>query len=293
MWAEAKLGSKKICLGAFFFTFALSSVALANRPALVTSPLPAPKFCAHEPKEILAANPHGRTVFWDLEEEDSLHQAYGGGDPLYERFRAWVLGLTPWKWSENLSNHRQIALDILANPNLDQSSRSFLEKHVRNITYILTGQVGRIHGISCLESLPFRELLGTVDIRNAPAEFYATLPRRDDRWALIADVYGDNLYSVEETEAARGRRLELQANGWRLVATYHNHPFHQPDSMGDFGGVLLPSFADLQLHDELEPEYSLISNGLDTLGLVARDAEILQADEGKTEGKPGKQPATQ
>lgn len=126
--------------------------------------------CQYEPTTILFRNEHGNTALWQLEEGPQLYKSYSPGRDLgFKRFVEWIREHTPWNGIDLLKNHRKVGQDLLADPNLSEPARENLSKHVRNISYIIDGRVGRIRPITCLESIPFQQLLKVANLTQVGA----------------------------------------------------------------------------------------------------------------------------
>ncbi len=216
-------------------------------------------------KSILFENDSGYSAEWTFKNSAELRLRADLSEPAYLDYAAWVKEHTPLTAIGLLQNH----LNILIRANLPT-----LANNIQKVQDIISGKIGDIHPLTCLESVPLLEFLKVVDLREHSMEFIASVYTHAEDSKIIGDFYftGDaTSVGAAESQIALEKREELHRSGWVFESIYHNHPFVFRDGFTDIGGNLAPSEADLNYFLRIAPQTAIISNGIDSL--------VLQNDE--------------
>ncbi|MGZ8469316.1 MAG: hypothetical protein ACXW61_07515 [Gemmatirosa sp.] len=145
---------------------------------------------------------------------------------------------------------------------------------------VLSGAVGTLRPIACLEALLLDHQAARVPMAARPTEFQALVLRRaaTDTAPAMVRVYAaashapwpPKLGPIVDSLVARDRR-----DGWTVHAHLHNHPFYLDRAATDIAGANAPSLSDAQyyraLHASLGLERAWITNGFTTVEIPARD----------------------
>ena len=235
--------------------------------------------CDFTPKVLKRAK-GGYTALWQLPNSAELHQPVNPPEENYLHYVSWVRSKTNLDAVGLLRNHSAVVQKVLRELGPGNSAfRDALLLGERNLDRILRGEVGQIRPMNCLESIPFREFLKVVDLRECAQETYVSILRKGDQLTLIADLYPGDKGSegiAAESSAARKERRALTKKGWKLVGHFHNHPFQFDNPYGDLGGATAPSGPDLGVYQSAGVEFALISNGIETIELTAKDLTKLE-----------------
>jgi hypothetical protein len=212
---------------------------------------------------VLKAGNGGFTVLWRLKNDASLDAPLKNGElASYER---WVKAHTSLDARGLIENNIRVGRGFKKSLSSRDPFRDAIEKNEKNGRLVSSGRVGRFHPISCLESLPFRRLAAWVDLRTKPTEFLATILKRGNEIAVIADFYPNDYSGAGESRAARHAKASLRQKGWSHEINFHNHPFNFANEYGDVGGALAPSTADVAMYQSSRPAEAWITNGIDTV----------------------------
>jgi hypothetical protein len=206
-------------------------------------------------------------------------------DPELEAFRAAVrrrLG-APYDIRHLLERQRRI--------NAAARTRG-AAREAENGRLVLTGAVGGIAPMTCVELVAWREQARRFPMFQHPTEFGAFVLRRESRVRLYfsgADRMGGRI-----RQEVTGRVRSDVAKGWVLVAHLHNHPFLFERRVGDrlwtteenredIAGAVAPSLTDVHFYRNLRQGTQLreiwVTNGFETFRAPA-------ADLGRLEGWP-------
>ena len=157
-----------------------------------------------------------------------------------------------------------------------------------NATLLLAGDAGRVAPISCLEAMLWKWQAARFPMLAHPTEFGALILRRSGEvrvYLSSADLVGQRFRST----IADHVRRDL-ADGFRLVAHLHNHPFLFDRVVGDrmwtvdgtvrdVAGALAPSMADVQFYRSLRGSLGLaegwVTNGMQSAHFGAREFDLL------------------
>ncbi len=222
-------------------------------------------------KVIFSKETNGYSAIWSLKESAGLFASFSGSDSAYVNYAHWVRANTAWSALDILRNHIEVGKKIISGMNPDDPFPKEVLRGNRNITRIINGEIGLIRPIRCLESIPFREMLKVVDLREHSVELNATVLRKHGAAKIVGDFYfnpatiDNGATGTAESNAARNLREQLMRDGWIIAAHFHNHPFSFHNPYGDYGGTLGPSDPDIQMYRSLKPELAIISNGIDSV----------------------------
>lgn len=141
---------------------------------------------------------------------------------------------------------------------------------------IISGEIGRIEGVSCLE-----ESILEAHLRKfGPArEFSAIVLEKDDDHGPLSKVHihsnGD--FGVNNSREF-DRRIQADIDvGWKMVIHLHNHLFVFDNPYGDIAGTTVPSEGDLSYYQKLRRKFGLkqawITNGFNTVKIEIDELE--------------------
>lgn len=170
---------------------------------------------------------------------------------------------------------RQIAY-YAARPDSDSQGEA------ANGRLVLSGDVGTLRPISCLEALLVDYQAARFPMASHPTEFHAVVMERGRQVRVYFAGSGApwppraNLL-FERVAADRGE-------GWRAVAHLHNHPFLFAGE-GDIAGANAPSLTDVQfwrhLRESVGVESARVTNGFATFEAPAAAFDRLRARESR------------
>jgi hypothetical protein len=220
-----------------------------------------------------------------------LHQA---GDTLHQRWTASADAI-PDAWTPDaLPALRDFRAAIGARlPSVDAhvllrrqadywASRSVADgrRESENGRLVLSGAVGTLRPIACLEALLLDHQAARFPMVTRPTELQALVLRR----AATADEPARIRVYVAASGAPWPPRFtpavdslvarDLRA-GWTAHAHLHNHPFYLDQQSADIAGANAPSLSDVQVYRALRESIGLerawITNGFTTVEIAARD----------------------
>jgi hypothetical protein len=247
------MNNVKVCFSVLFCW----GLFAAGPSAASECELPTPK--------ILIRTASALTAKWILPTSAELHSVFRGNDERLAQFRSWVRSQTNLSAVGLLENHLRVLRSASEGlPSNDPFLHELL-KDQQVVLRVLGGRAGRLQPMTCLQSLPFRYFLRGTDLRRQKAELSAYFLTLGKQIVIVADFDSRSDSGARESVIGRKERLSLQKTGWRLLAHFHNHPFNFKNPYGDWGGVLAPSSADLQVYRAAQPEFAWITNGIETL----------------------------
>lgn len=147
---------------------------------------------------------------------------------------------------------------------------------------VLTGAVGTLRPIDCLEALLVEYQAARFPMASHPTEFQAVVMERSDGGTRRVRVYfaGSGAPWPPRANLLLEHVAADRREGWRAVAHLHNHPFLFA-SEGDIAGANAPSLTDVQfwrhLRDALGLEGARVTNGFATFHAPAADFDRLHA----------------
>ncbi|WP_141735156.1 hypothetical protein [Oligoflexus tunisiensis] len=155
---------------------------------------------------------------------------------------------------------------------------------VQSFRLIEKGEVGRIGGNICVESMLMGEHLKYHPLNVPGSEFSAHIYRKGTRLKVFAAFFEQSSMAAPQVIIKAAAAHELQQNGWNLVAFLHNHPFAFDNPYGDIAGTVIPSEPDLMTFRELFQSRGLgaawVTNGLHSARYNRADTDRLIKTEG-------------
>jgi hypothetical protein len=218
-------------------------------------------------KQILKREKNGYTAVWTIGDVDQLsRQTFSPPDAAYADFQKWANRHTKMSGWQNMRNGQDVRRKMLPDAQSQPEFLNALKLDIENSQKMLDGKVGDLRKINCLESIPFREYMKVVDLKKDQMEFAATILRRGSETKIVGDFYKTSDGSgVATSEVADAEIKRAQANGWKMTANLHNHPFVFNNPGGDIGGNTEPSSADIEYYQSRQLDTALITNGLETI----------------------------
>lgn len=217
---------------------------------------------------VLEADEHHAVLNWTFEEDEAL----------YIPVRLKQAPLTAY--------HRSVAASHPTDPvALIQRKADILrllQRPTINLEQIVSGQVGSIRRIDCLDAVLFRMHDRHFPVRQAPTEFSAFVLRDEDAGMVKIYLSTSDSRHVGTVFPVVYEELENDLlSGWQLWYHLHNHPF-EFKQVFDLGGSIAPSdaadFGDLHYYQVklalYNPREVRITNGISTL--VISWAELSQ-----------------
>ena len=134
---------------------------------------------------------------------------------------------------------------------------------------VLSGAVGTLRPIDCLEALLVEYQAARFPMASHPTEFQAVVMERSDAGTRRVRVYfaGSGAPWPPRANLLLERVAADRREGWRAVAHLHNHPFLFA-SGGDIAGANAPSLTDVQfwrhLREAVGVESARVTNGFVT-----------------------------
>jgi hypothetical protein len=230
----------------------LAALALA-----AAAPSAAAQCAFPAPPTVLRAEADVLLQFWVLPDRPALHEATLPHSPALSEFR------------ERISTRMDTEPRGLLAQQLPHTQGGDAE----NVRRVLSGEVGAVRPMSCLEALLFATQAERTagegrPMHTSPTEFLSYLLQRGDTlkvWYYTVDQPGvGGLATLHEP-----LRADLAA-GWSVLRNIHNHNFFL-DREGVLGGVV-PSATDVQylrnMSATLGPLHVSITNGFHTLDLT-------------------------
>lgn len=147
---------------------------------------------------------------------------------------------------------------------------------------VLSGAVGTLRPINCLEALLVEYQAARFPMASHPTEFQAVVMERSDGGTRRVRVYfaGSGAPWPPRANLLLEHVAADRREGWRAVAHLHNHPFLFA-SEGDIAGANAPSLTDVQfwrhLRDSLGLESARVTNGFATFHAPAAAFDRLHA----------------
>lgn len=137
---------------------------------------------------------------------------------------------------------------------------------------ILSGSVGRLRPVSCLESFLHDNHLRRF---SGETEFAAyVLTRKGSRDAVVL-VLSQRTDGVSMNDFLWEILKKHRHQGWKVAMHLHNHPFFFNNPYGDIAGTVLPSAPDLETYVEGRRSFGLesavVTNGFDSFELSAAE----------------------
>lgn len=151
---------------------------------------------------------------------------------------------------------------------------------------VLTGAVGTLRPIDCLEALLVEYQAARFPMASHPTEFQAVVMERSEAGRRRVRVYfaGSGAPWPPRANLLLEHVAADRRDGWRAVAHLHNHPFLF-SSDGDIAGANAPSLTDVQfwrhLRDSLGVEGARVTNGFATFQAPAAAFDRLHARESR------------
>lgn len=214
---------------------------------------------------------------WEESDQPEFYRTWHSGSNVVTSFRSHLSRLVPIKQDDLLKRQRAIF-------------EVFGKEATIAYDQLLTGAVGNIHPMRCLEGLLLHEHLVKQATDIPETEFAAHLLKRGNK-IRIYQLGGTSL-SPAEFSHVHPRIMNDIAAGWTFATHIHNHPFivsNLPDN--DIAGTLIPSgtvqfSGDLMVYEKIRKEFGLadawITNGFDSLTLPTSQAPKLWPQADKT-----------
>lgn len=207
---------------------------------------------------------------WIMKSSSDLYLSWNGEDPLYQKYKEWVLSRAPGDYRAILQTHIEAGRRILQRlkPN-DPFAQEIIESE-KQVLNIINKVEGSVHPLNCMESLVFREFLKYQSSIASTREFLVNIFQRGEQIQILGEWQITPADSTDFIGAGSSKELasvraQLLSQGWSLLADFHNHPFSFDNEWGDIGGGLAPSSTDLQSYRRLKPSSALITNGIETI----------------------------
>lgn len=228
-------------------------------------------------RQVVAIRETGRTVAFDFPVLPAELGASEKRDAREETYRAWVRSHPLTDDRALLQNSIDVRRRALAQLPADAPFRLTLLADIRQLTRILSGEIGRIAPPSCLQDVAFREFLDVVDLTVHPQEFGAYVFTREGQTRMVGDF---DLVTEDGGGAPLSRTLgaeteRLLREGWILEAHLHNHPFVFDNPYGDVGGTPAPSGPDVATYRSIAPRRAWITNGIDVIEIERSEFPLL------------------
>jgi hypothetical protein len=145
---------------------------------------------------------------------------------------------------------------------------------------VLSGAVGTLRPIACLEALLLDRQAARVPMLTRPTELQALVLRRAAMHREPARIrvyvaashapWPPRFPPAVDSLVARDRR-----DGWTVHAHLHNHPFYLDRQAADIAGANAPSLSDVEVYRALRERLGLrhawITNGFTTVEIAAPD----------------------
>lgn len=210
----------------------------------------------------------------EVQYDDFVYQQWRGND-FNEQSARDKKADTPYL-NEYLS---QVAIKIEVDPIkiLENQLRFFPHGTLgrERYTAVMSGEVGKITLLSCIENHLFEAHLEKSPFGSMPvSEFVALMFRKNESEEFLIEIsFGTEEGVGAGIEFLRARAKVLTSENWRYITNLHNHPFMLTNPTGDFGGSLVPSgeaqYGDISVYlsdsKNLKMQSASITNGFNTV----------------------------
>lgn len=182
------------------------------------------------------------------------------------------------KWASLQPNLRTPQQKIEAERNALQRAKALTPELQERFESILSGKVGRLSKIRCIEALLMGEANNRREMRKSPYEIGALILWRseDDALKIYLGLGDTTSVPMDEFESLLERDIKA---GWRMWVHIHNHPFSLEKPYDENGGYTAPSTGDLQFYKTWRRKWRLeeawITNGVYSYSLMASEFDRL------------------
>lgn len=231
-------------------------------------------------KIILEESENSLTIEWALYNDAKLWLAHMPQEQNYKEYLNWVFSHTKMTSTDSLKHTILIGekiIEQIPDPNFKAS----IQKSNEIIRKIINGEIGKLHRLNCIESIPFREYVRMPQRYFFISEFYTLILKRENEIKIISRFLNPKQISTDLGIAPNKALIDelniLLSKNWKISHHLHNHPYFFDNPYGDFGGNLVPSKPDINISVEGNfpiPEF-LITNGIDSISLKKEELEKL------------------
>lgn len=231
-----------------------------------------------ENKRILDESEDSLTIEWTLNNDGRLWVAHKPLEKNYKDYLNWVFTHTSMTSIDSLKKYSLVTGRAIEQETDDSNYKISLQKSYEMVQKIINGKIGKLHRLSCVESIPFREYIRLPQRYLFFSEFYTLILKRDYEIKIISQFINPKQISFSGSGPNKTFNDELSfllENNWKVTHALHNHPYYFDNPNGDFGGNLGPSEPDI-IHSFKEsfPEV-LITNGIDSISLKQPEVKEL------------------
>lgn len=218
-------------------------------------------------KQLISDHKTARHEIWTLKASKELFQYHLPKEPSFTQYQRWA-------------NKMFAPIDSLRFLKRGRASYSRYRADVKRYDDVLSGQVGSITAINCLQAIIFSAHNKMRPLNVKPSEFVAYIFRKHDQLKVI---FSSQTVLSPNSSIALLHAKNLHQKKWNLLAHIHNHPFIDKTSGGDVmasgeGGS--DRFGDigvfLKLHNQMALQEAWVTNGFHTLILRKDDFQKIE-----------------
>ena len=218
---------------------------------------------------IILQTSHQTELVW--EEPATLLDSEVPASQTLNNYQNWVSSRTNLRGAELLKNYNKIISSEIKKMETRNEQADFVESLKRNVRatgQIISGEVGKIRPINCVEALLFENLLGFSP--QASQEFRGlVLKSSSDMIRIYFSFDRAGLDGGIATSEVFNKKIQSDLlQGWKIHLDLHNHPFSFENPYGDIGGNIAPSGADEKTYLFEKPEKAVITNGVDSAEFI-------------------------